>query len=349
MSLGFRYFLCFNWALHNFSLATSTIKAQNEVEWVFAAVITLLGMAGFLFYASTVTCSAMEMKNLQGETVKEFWLLRRFLRQREVPVALQFRIINYSEVSGRKEIEKLPQDRVTLLSFLSEQLRCELDFNMSYSRLFHHPLMHNLDGKAQTLQELTATALSKHSYAPEDMVGEQERPAFHMIFVVLGSLKYENTNHFKHNCTLEDDDWLAEACLWIPWAYQGNTKALTMAELIFVEAVTFCQVIDNDLSLWSLFARYATKFIEHLNSIPHSALTDVSAGSKACRDVAKVLKLIEAHAEDDFARTESMVNNGDADLPPTMDKVNPPDDLGRRPVTPADDPGMRLLVKQGDR
>merc|ERR1719424_426061 len=164
-SVEYRYLASMSWALHVFTLSSSIIEPQNGFEGTFAIAVNFLGVALFLVSIATITNSFTELRGLQGETIKEFWLLRRFLRQRKVDQDLQFRIIHYAEAQSKAQIEMLPENKVHLLAFLPHNLKGELDFNLSYSKLFNHPLMVRLHGKAHILQELTYTALSKEMFA----------------------------------------------------------------------------------------------------------------------------------------------------------------------------------------
>jgi len=270
-----------------------TIQPQNAVEGTYAALVTFFGLAVFYLYASTITCSFMEFRALRGETTKEFWLLRRYLRQRKVSASLKFRIMHYCEVQARKQLEMLPDAKVALLNHLSDQLGCELNFNINYSGLFEHPLMHRLDGRSRTVQELTKHALEKHMCAAGDVVSSQGLPAKCMQFVEAGTLKYWKKNDNTSEQDVHAHDWIAEATMWVPWVYQGSTKAVDNCELICIDALEFAKVVEEDKEVWAFFVYYAAHFIEAINKLPHNALCDVHTGKEAKDEVRRIIFAVQ--------------------------------------------------------
>jgi len=298
LSLEYRYFVCLGWAMHNFALASSTIKAQNGVEAFYSIVVELLGLSLFLFFISVLTVSFMEMRSLQGESIKELWLFRRFLHQREVPGALKFRLLNFLEVQAKNQVELLPEGNVRLLTFLSDQLRAELDFNISYSRLFIHPVLQKMDGKAHSLKDLTSKALDTRMFAEDDMVAAQDQPSEDLLFVMSGTLTYTKRGQEAAAVTLDEEDWLCEASLWIyPWHWHGNLMVTITAELIYLNSAAFCDVIEHDLSLWALFSQYAQKFCDKLNDMEKSSITDVHISDKAINESLMMIRGIEKKAK----------------------------------------------------
>jgi len=236
---------------------------------------------------------AENIKAPHAETVKEFWLLRRFLRQRSVPSELKFRIINYSEMQAKKEVEMIPEAQVRLLSFLSEQLVSELHFNQLYSRLFVHPLLHRLEGRSHTLQELTTSVLSKHVFGPGDRVCSQEEDAKHMFFVTVGTMLYVKKGvETRIEETLTATDWVCEAALWTPWAYQGTTQAIDECELIYIDSDGFGKVIEEQPSLWAFFAQYAMEFVLCLNKVRKEDLVDCHVRAEAKREVSRLINIV---------------------------------------------------------
>jgi len=315
LSLAYRYFMCLGWAMHNFALASSSIQAQNGVEAFYAIFVELLGLSLFLFFISVLTVSLMEMRSLQGESIKELWLFRRFLRQRDVPPALKFRLLHFLEVQAKTQVELLPEENVRLLAFLSDQLRAELDFNISYARLFIHPLLQRMDGNAHSLKDLTSKALAKRLFAEDDMVAAQDGPSEDLLFVVSGTLNYTKRDDAlrRFDKTLGEDDWLCEGCLWVyPWHYHGNVLTGATAELIYLNADQFCDVIEHDLSLWALFSQYAQKFAQNLNEMPKIDISDCHIAARAIPDCLTMIRGIEKSA-----KATHVAQNTGAVVPPT--------------------------------
>jgi len=63
-------------------------------------------------------------------------------------------------------------------------------------------------------------------------------------------------------------------------------------EVISINAVEFEKVVERDTSLWSLYARYAQHFIDHLNKSEHREASDVHMGNRAVDAVTSLITMM---------------------------------------------------------
>merc|ERR1719311_1785666 len=117
------------------------VQPQNLGERAFALLVLTMGLILASWFISSMTASMTQLRNMQSDGVKQFWLLRRYLRQQGVPQELQLRVIKYVEYVVKSQRQLVPRKRVEVLSYLSEQLTAELQCEVDFRPLLRHPLL----------------------------------------------------------------------------------------------------------------------------------------------------------------------------------------------------------------
>merc|ERR1719398_644230 len=96
---------------------------MNTTERMFSVVVLLFAMLSFSSFLSVLTASITELRNLHSDEARQFWLLRRYLRDWGVSRRLAFRIQRYLEYVYQKQRQRVQPKSVGLLPLLSDQLR----------------------------------------------------------------------------------------------------------------------------------------------------------------------------------------------------------------------------------
>ena len=109
---------------------------------------------------------------------------------------------------------------VPLLELLSHQLRGELQFARHRKSLGKLALIDQMiEGEdlqtLHVLHRLAMTALSNASVASKDMIFFSGTRAAHAYLKLSGDLTYFTDNL---EVSMDDNGWIAEICLWTPWA-----------------------------------------------------------------------------------------------------------------------------------
>eukprot|EP00439_Symbiodinium_sp_Y106_P035486 s239_g4.t1 len=73
------------------------VHPQNVAERCFAIMVLIAGLVLFSSFISSITGSMSQLRNMQADRSKQFWLLRRYLKQQKVPMDLCFRVLRYTE------------------------------------------------------------------------------------------------------------------------------------------------------------------------------------------------------------------------------------------------------------
>eukprot|EP00747_Dinoflagellata_sp_TGD_P143500 gnl/TRDRNA2_/TRDRNA2_176397_c0_seq1.p1 gnl/TRDRNA2_/TRDRNA2_176397_c0~~gnl/TRDRNA2_/TRDRNA2_176397_c0_seq1.p1 ORF type:complete len:830 (+),score=107.48 gnl/TRDRNA2_/TRDRNA2_176397_c0_seq1:24-2492(+) len=294
-TLFFRYSSSIHWSLAQFGLGSVDIHPQNSAERAYAICVLVLGMVIFSSFTASIASSMVQLRNMRGQNDRQFWLLRRFLRQNSVPSSLSTRILRYLEYASTAQEELVPQSRLTILSFLSDQLQGELQYMVDFSSILKHPLfrsIHKLSAVGSRM--LARAAFERKVLVSGDTLFTPRTMAKYMYFVVEGELGY--AKHGKPACTVSAEDWLTEAALWVPWQHLGGARARTETQLIFVNVSSFAEEIQKDEGMWALMSGYAKSFSKWLNSLELDELSDVSLSEES---QTKVEQFIHEQLDDD--------------------------------------------------
>merc|ERR1712083_326323 len=103
------------------------------------------------------------------------------------------------------------------------------------------------------------------------------------------------------------EDWLAEHTLWTHWICRGELQVMSDCELIQVEARSFCERVKEDEAMQALMASYAEVFVEWLNDVGFSDLTDLFQVSTGHNSVEKFIT--EARILRETKEKEAMKEN----------------------------------------
>lgn len=278
-SIAYRYTTALHWSLTQFTPASMSVQPRNIFERAFAIAVLVVGLVLFSSFISNITTSMTQLRGMQDDKTKQFWLLRRYLRQHGIQPLLNFRVLRYLEYASREQKAWVSESRVQVLKLLSDQLRDELAYVVSYSCMMLHPLFERTSSHAHaglTMHRLSSSALSQELLAVSDRLFVAGGKASHMRIVVSGSLTYAKADEGKeHEALVERDDWLCEQTLWTTWVHLGQAKASTECKLVTIKMDPFIEVVRKDLIAWAQAAFYASNYVQWLNTIMRSSLSDV--------------------------------------------------------------------------
>lgn len=291
-SLGMRYATSLHWALTQFTPANSGVEPQNALERWFAIQILIIGLVSSSSFISSITGSMAQLRNMDADRSKQFWLLRRYLKQKEVPMELCFKVLRYTDFIANTKQEGIDEKRITILDSLTDELRNQLRFVIRYRSITSHGLFAKLSkSHKNTLFAMAGSVLSEKLLAVEDSLFSVIDEPTCMYYVRAGSLKYtlirrqSNRNLCRAQSSdeedaasarktsnassspgvvLNSDEYLCEVVLWADWVHMGKAKALAETNIINVDAQAFCDLMRKDQLLMEWLCCYAREFVNYM-------------------------------------------------------------------------------------
>jgi len=278
------YMTALHWSLTQFTPASMDVQPHNIAERTFTVFIVVFGLVGFSYNVGSITGSISQLRQLGETESRQFWDLRRFLRQNKVPVSLSLRIQKYLEHAWQSQNKTREVKSIAILGLLSEQLLGELQYELNAIHFVVLPLFKRLcDDCSETMQRLSKTAVSTKHFARDDFLFLPAEKATHMSLVVDGRLEYSrhlfSVRETQGESVEHNEDWIAEPILWTQqWLHLGTLTAVKESVLFLVEPAEFQRKLSvNPHSFW-LGRSYAKKYLVWLNQQSPEDLSDITQG-----------------------------------------------------------------------
>jgi hypothetical protein len=277
--LGYRYTTALHWTLTQFTPASMEVNPRNVVERTWACVVLVFALVTFSSFVSSITQIMTTLRNMSGEESRQFWLLRRFLKQRNVGKDLSMRVIKYLEYAYAAQKNRVDEGSVKILGLLSGPLRQDLQYELFAPRLTGcggHPFLSWVNNEYKTvIQKLCNKAMKHHSLATGDCVFHADDQATEMYVLILGKVNLTNADGSELEPAVHPGDWVSEACLWTTWIHCGDLRTLSESTMVSINASLFGEVMCMHLESWLMAVKYAKQFLELLNQFDALELTDV--------------------------------------------------------------------------
>lgn len=267
------------------------VQPQNLVERTFAITVVVFGLVGFSYLVGSITGSLTELRKMNSDMTKQFWNLRRYLKQNRVPTELAVRIQKYLEHQWQMSKVSVRQENVTVLRFLSEQLTHEMQCAIVLPNLLIHPLFEQLHTDSYvTMQRLANKAIDRKLLAAGDCLFHPLEIATHMSFIITGKLLYTRMAHRELKEWVDKgEDWIAEPVLWTPdWFHQGHLVAAQSCDLLMINSAPFPDIVRRNPQAHHIVSGYAIRYIERLNDA--SNLSDITQGELETDDIRELLE-----------------------------------------------------------
>eukprot|EP00439_Symbiodinium_sp_Y106_P075153 s2320_g14.t2 len=272
----YMYFTSLHWSLTQFTPASMNVSAANTMERIMSICVLFFAMVAFSSIVGHITASMSHLQNLRGAQMKQFWMLRRYLKQRCIRRDLQLRITKFLEYKTQKEHDLVHSSSVVILDQLSEPLRKELSYEIMIQWLMSHPFFEVLSSKMPVIMHrLCHLALTEIALASSDVVFTAGHEGKQMLFVKHGELEYMRLGREVLDPPLLQKDWFVEAALWVSWRHMGDCRVLSPGELIAISNDVFAKEMRLHHLPWSFCKMYAIRFCEKLNAIEPKDLSDV--------------------------------------------------------------------------
>eukprot|EP00927_Polykrikos_kofoidii_P050894 TRINITY_DN44738_c0_g1_i1.p1 TRINITY_DN44738_c0_g1~~TRINITY_DN44738_c0_g1_i1.p1 ORF type:complete len:755 (+),score=120.95 TRINITY_DN44738_c0_g1_i1:91-2265(+) len=264
----YQYFTSLHWSLTMFTPASMHVQPQNLRERMFSILIIMLALLSFSSLVGSITSSMTQLRSMKEDSWKQFWLLRRYLRQRGVPRTLVVRIERYLEFKSEAGKQQVLPSKVPILGLLSEQLQDELQCAITLPHIAVHPLFNHISENFNvSMNRMSRNAITRKSLACNDSLFIVGDKAAHMSFIVSGVFSYmRGEESMMDESIVSTDHWLCEPVLWTPWNYVGELQATTECDLILIHADKLGQVVVANPSLFHEVQEYAANFVDWLNS-----------------------------------------------------------------------------------
>jgi len=230
----------------------------------------------FSSFVSTLTASITRLSDLRKNEMRQFWLLRRYLKDKKVSRQLALRVQRYVEYNWNRQQKSVQERDVNLLMLLSAPLKEEVKAEALGPGVSVHPLFEVLQDSVRGF----FNSLTVLDIAHGDLVFSYGEESREMYFVTSGVLLYERAKvvDLDEDGDLDDEGadaldgenlrrggWACEPCLWTVWYHRGYLSATNDCTLIGAEAERFSIAVKACRLTWENVRQYAVAFVGLMN------------------------------------------------------------------------------------
>jgi len=278
-SLTYKYATSLHWSLTQFTPASMEVFPCNVYERSFAVCVLVFALLVFSSFLSTITSCMTQLRSLGREYTKNISLLRKYLAQHDISAGLSVRILkNVEHTVSRKHVSMREAD-VPFLNNMSAQLSMELAREINEPWLVKHAFF-QLYGSVNfgAFRIVCFNAASSCFFSEDDIVFCDQQRSDKMYFIMTGRLMYVQPRFKSVNrepCELSPGSWCCEHALWTHWKHVGTSHTLEHSDLLTVDATRFVGITRDYIDVLRGSVYYAFEFVEKLNRIMHSELSDL--------------------------------------------------------------------------
>jgi len=278
-----KYLISLHWSLTQFTPASMSVSATNEVERAFSIVVLFVAMVCFSSIVGSISGSMTTLRSMSNEVTRDFWLLRKYLKQRNINQDLRRRVCKFLEFQVMGKPRRVDRGQLTLLDKLSADLSDELRHADHWPVVEKHPCFQLLQGEENArCHQLCGLCFSEIIFAESEVVFRFGDEGRFMYF-----LKQDETFGLKGSCMdfrhgldgekepIFEGAWISEAVLWTDWRHLGELKCNHTCDLMTVDPNQFAAAVRHHPRPWFLAREYGYLFLHWLNSLEGDDVSDL--------------------------------------------------------------------------
>lgn len=211
-TMGYRYTTSLHWSLTQFTPASMQVSATNVGERIFSIIVLFFAMVCFSSIVGSITGSMTQLRSLKNDDAKQFWLLRRYMKQQHVDKPLVQRIIKHLEYQVSQKSNQVQSAQLKILSELSPDLTRELEHDLTHVHWAEHPFFRLMDKQTTVILHLIDHNIAGKKCLYTQWCSEEERifrtgdEAKFMLFICFRPRSRQMIKMGEVTATKDDED-----------------------------------------------------------------------------------------------------------------------------------------------
>ena len=188
-SLKYHYFTALHFALAQVSPGNINIMPMNWSERVMNICVLCLTLIVFSSFISSMTVAVTRLRNINSVDEKRHALLRKYLRDHDIPSDLAIRVHSFLEERHEVMAGKTNEREVDLLPLLTKGLQSEITRAIKEPTLRRYPVLrqlHSSEPANDLMILICAEACAERTYGPGDKVYVVDDVSRGMYFLTYG-------------------------------------------------------------------------------------------------------------------------------------------------------------------
>lgn len=264
-----QYLAALRWALAQQGMGNTEIEAISLREGIYTCGVAFISLLIFSTVISSMTSLVSAVHGKRMLEMQQMGILRRFLRQNNIPAGLSARITRFLQYTYH-QVASESHSQPPILELLPRSLHAELQFACYESCMRKitflkeiMPRRGSISAKQeQVVHKIATHAISLMHAAEDDLIFANGTEAEILFWPTQGSFRYLQTEQVLQ---VQEGQWISEMCLWCQWAHVGDFISDGFTKLVTIHADEFCKCVAKVVELQMQAHRHARTYVDALN------------------------------------------------------------------------------------
>jgi hypothetical protein len=237
------------------------ITPARSIEYVLSAIIMLMGASLYAFIIGSIASllsSIQAAKNSHWERIDS---VTEFLRQRQVPAAIDAKVRNYYEYIWERY---RGLDKNEMLNDLPGPLRLEILLHLASNMLATVPLFKHC---SPALRNALLTSLDSKTYTPDSFIANEGELGKSIFFVVEGSVEIISVQNNKSWGTMGEGDYFGFMSLALGERRTASIKAIGYCDMLILDKENFDRVKAEFPEFHDVLKRVSAERTEQISEL----------------------------------------------------------------------------------
>ncbi len=228
------------------------ITPARSVEYILTMVVMLLGASLYAFIIGQIASLFSKLDSVKADHLKRFESVTQYLRHRNVPNDLKFRVKNYYDYMWERR-RGLHEE--VFLKDLPDSLKLDILYHLTHKLLDKVPLFKNA---SQPLKNLLLMALKLRTYGPNDYIVQHGESGNEIYFISQGEVEVLSNEGKNHCAVLREGDYFGHLSLILNEKRTADVKAQSYCEIFVLTGDDFNRIKNDNAEVKEVLKKMAS-------------------------------------------------------------------------------------------
>ncbi|KAI4490064.1 hypothetical protein M0804_004246 [Polistes exclamans] len=254
-----KYLICLNRAIIALVCSAHYLDTKTPDDILLNIVLSIIGILGFIYVLAQLMQFIITLHSATKKHYKHIQQLQEYMRYKELPYALQCRLLEYFNYYNKKNLDRHQRITNQVSSYLQEELILH-----TYRKFISNvPLCQHIP--KSVVSQLT-NMLHSVIYLENDIIVKAGEEEDGLYFIASGTVAVY-TNLWKEVYHLGDGAYFGDLALFVKSMHHtANIIAIETCEIYILYRVNFQTIMESHPDLFNILYNAVLKFVKKLES-----------------------------------------------------------------------------------
>ncbi|XP_014604827.1 PREDICTED: potassium/sodium hyperpolarization-activated cyclic nucleotide-gated channel 2-like isoform X1 [Polistes canadensis] len=279
-----KYLICLNRAIIALVCSAHYLDTKTPDDILLNIVLSIIGILGFIYVLAQLMQFIITLHSATKKHYKHIQQLQEYMRYKELPYALQCRLLEYFNYYNKKNLDR-HQRIINQVSSYLQEVRIDIIFVIYPNRIYENErtllffqelILHTYRkfiSNVPLCQHIPKSVVSQltnmlHSviYLENDIIVKAGEEEDGLYFIASGTVAVY-TNLWKEVYHLGDGAYFGDLALFVKSMHHtANIIAIETCEIYILYRVNFQTIMESHPDLFNILYNAVLKFVKKLES-----------------------------------------------------------------------------------